>query len=65
MRTTIGDYIQNDLAARNIKRFGLQKQNLIGITPGGTGEERVEQPTVVGAMKRECLAGESLNYTIS
>lgn len=36
-------------------------QNLIGITPGGTGVERVEPSTVVGAMKRECLTGTSLN----
>lgn len=48
------------LAAKNIKRFGLQKQNLIGIPPAGSGGERVERSTVVGAMKRECLTGTSL-----
>lgn len=47
------------LAARNIKRFGLQKQNLIGISPGGTGEVRVERSTLVWAVKRECLQDES------
>ena len=42
------------LAAMNIKRFGLQKQNLIGeISPvvGGVGD--VESPIVVGTTKRQ------------
>jgi len=41
------------LAAQNIKRFGLQHQNLIGIPPAVIGAGRVESPTVVGAKKRE------------
>ncbi|MBQ3990386.1 MAG: transposase, partial [Bacteroidales bacterium] len=44
------------LAAVNIKRFGLQKQNLIGeISPYGVGTEGVESPTIVGAMKRQSI----------
>ncbi len=41
------------LAANNIKLFGLQAQNLIGISPAVSGAERVELPAVVGAEKRE------------
>ena len=44
------------LAAINIKRFGLQKQNLIGeISPVVDGVEDVESLTVVGAMKRQYM----------
>lgn len=44
------------LAAINIKRFGLQKQNLIGeISPVVNGEEDVEPLTLVGAMKRQYI----------
>jgi transposase len=44
------------LAAVNIKRFGLQKQNLIGeISPVVNGEEDVESPTLVGVVKRQCI----------
>jgi len=44
------------LAAVNIKRFGLQKQNLIGeISPVVNGEEDVEPLTLVGAVKRQCI----------
>ncbi len=41
------------LASQNIKRFGLDKQNLIGQTPTVSGEEDVELPTLVGAVKRQ------------
>lgn len=43
------------LAAINIKRFGLQKQNLIGITPAGCGVEGVEWSTFVDTVKRQCV----------
>jgi putative transposase len=44
------------LAAVNIKRFGLQKQNLIGeISPVVNGAEDVEPLTLVGAKKRQCI----------
>ena len=44
------------LAAVNIKRFGLQKQNLIGkISPVVNGVEDVESPTLVGVVKRQCI----------
>ena len=44
------------LAAVNIKRFGLQKQNLIGeISPVVNGAEDVESPTLVGVVKRQCI----------
>ena len=42
------------LAAVNIKRFGLQKQNLIGeISPVVDGIADVELSTLVGTMKRQ------------
>jgi len=42
------------LAALNIKRFGLQKQNLIGeISPMVDGAEDVEPLTLVGVVKRQ------------
>lgn len=44
------------LAAMNIKRFGLQKQNLIGeISPYVVGAVDVESLTLVGAMKRQSI----------
>lgn len=44
------------LAAINIKRFGLQRQNLVGeISPYGVGEGGVESPTTVGAVKRQSI----------
>ena len=44
------------LAAVNIKRFGLQKQNLIGeISPVVNGVEDVEPLALVGAVKRQCI----------
>lgn len=44
------------LAATNIKRFGLQKQNHIGeISPVVYGAEDVESPTLVGAVKRQYI----------
>lgn len=44
------------LAAVNIKRFGLQKQNLIGeISPVVDGVEGVESSTLVGAVKRQYI----------
>lgn len=44
------------LAAVNIKRFGLQKQNLIGeISPVVNGVGDVESSALVGAMKRQCI----------
>lgn len=44
------------LAAVNIKRFGLQKQNLIGeISPYVVGAGDVESLTLVGAMKRQSI----------
>jgi putative transposase len=41
------------LAANNIKRFGLQAQNLIGITGKAIPEEDVELLAVAGAVKRQ------------
>lgn len=41
------------LAARNINRFGLQHQNLIGISPAVSGEGDVELPSLDGAVKRQ------------
>lgn len=49
---------QNDrdiLAAINIKRFGLQSQNLIGYSPAVSGAEDVEWPALVGAVKRQYM----------
>ena len=43
------------LAAINIKRFGLQEQNLIGITPAGCGVEGVEWSTFVDTVKLQCV----------
>lgn len=44
------------LAAVNIKRFGLQKQNLIGeISPVVNGAEDVEPSALVGAVKRQLV----------
>ena len=44
------------LAAVNIKRFGLQKQNLIGeISPVVNGDGDVESLTLVGALKRQYI----------
>lgn len=44
------------LAAMNIKRFGLQRQNLVGeISPYGVGVVGVELPTIVGAVKRQSI----------
>ena len=44
------------LAAVNIKRFGLQKQNLIGeISPVVDGAGDVEPLTLVGVVKRQCI----------
>ena len=50
-----GRHIDRDLlAAVNIKRFGLQKQNLIGeISPVVNGAGDVEPLTLVGAVKRQ------------
>lgn len=41
------------LAAINIKRFGLQRQNLIGYSPAASGGEDVEWSALVGAVKRQ------------
>lgn len=43
------------LAAINIKRFGLQEQNLIGISPAGCGVEGVEWSALVDTVKRQCI----------
>lgn len=43
------------LAAINIKRFGLQSQNLIGYSPAASGVEDVEWSTLVGAVKRQYI----------
>lgn len=44
------------LAAVNIKRFGLQKQNLIGeMSPVVNGAVDVEPLALVGALKRQCI----------
>lgn len=43
------------LAAINIKRLGLQKQNLIGISPAGCGVEGVEWSTLADTVKRQCI----------
>jgi putative transposase len=43
------------LAARNIKRFGLNKQNLIGQDSGAVSPvEDAEEPALAGPMKRQC-----------
>lgn len=41
------------LAAINIKRFGLQEQNLIGISPAGCGVGDVEWSAVADTVKRQ------------
>ena len=41
------------LAAQNIKRFGLQEQNLIRYSPVVSGEEDAELPAMAGAVKRQ------------
>ena len=41
------------LAAINIKRFGLQNQNLIGYSPVADGVEDVEWSALVGTVKRQ------------
>lgn len=43
------------LAAQNIKRFGLQAQNLIGISPVVHGVEDVELSALVGTKKRQYM----------
>lgn len=43
------------LAAINIKRFGLQGQNLIGISPVGCGVEGVEWSALADTVKRQCV----------
>ena len=43
------------LAAINIKRFGLQEQNLIGISPAGCGVEGVEWSALADTVKRQCV----------
>lgn len=43
------------LAAINIKRFGLQEQNLIGISPAGCGVEGVEWSALADTVKRQCI----------
>lgn len=43
------------LAAINIKRFGLQEQNLIGISPAGSGVEGVEWSALADTVKRQCI----------
>lgn len=43
------------LAAINIKRFGLQEQNLIGISPAGYGVEGVEWSALADTVKRQCV----------
>ena len=41
------------LAAINIKRFGLQSQNLIGYSPAASGVGDVEWSALVGTVKRQ------------
>lgn len=43
------------LAAINIKRFGLQEQNLIGYTPAVRGVEGAEWSTLVDTVKRQYI----------
>ena len=43
------------LAAINIKRFGLQEQNLIGISPAECGVEGVEWSALADTVKRQCI----------
>lgn len=43
------------LAAINIKRFGLQNQNLIGYSPVADGVEDVEWSALVGTVKRQYI----------
>lgn len=43
------------LAAINIKRFGLQEQNLIEISPAGCGVEGVEWSALADTVKRQCI----------
>lgn len=43
------------LAAINIKRFGLQEHNLIGISPAGRGVEGVEWSTLADTVKRQYI----------
>ena len=46
---------RDELASRNIKKFGLKRQNLIGLTPAVSGAEDVELSAVVGAKKRQYM----------
>lgn len=43
------------LAAINIKKFGLQKQHLIEISPAGRGVEDVEWSALADTVKRQCI----------
>lgn len=43
------------LASINIKRFGLQSQNLIGYSPAASGVEDVEWSALVGTVKRQYI----------
>ena len=43
------------LAAINIKRFGLQEQNLIGISPVDNRIEGVERSALADTVKRQCV----------
>lgn len=46
---------RDELASKNIKKFGLKRQNLIGLTPAVSGAEDVELSAVVGAKKRQYM----------
>ena len=43
------------IAAINIKKFGLQKQHLIEISPAGRGVEDVEWSALAATVKRQCI----------
>lgn len=43
------------IAAINIKKFGLQKQHLIEISPAGRGVEDVEWSALADTVKRQCI----------
>ena len=49
------------LAAINIKRFGLQEQNLIGISPAECGVEGVEWSALADTVKRQCITFKCTN----
>lgn len=47
----IKSMVNSIIASRNIKNFGLKRQNLIGLSPAVSGAEGMELSAVVEAKK--------------